>query len=191
LTARLARTLLIAGASLVIIGLVGRFGFDGGGDAAAPRPSPSPATSPAPSPEPTGSVEASASQTPSPEPAETTVPETPEEFFALFAEAIRTGDVEFLLDRLHPVVLDLYGRQQCRAAVASLPTDPSFGVRVRSVRGPESYEFAPDGQSVTVDDAFTLTLAFTSTEGTSRQEGHLALIDGEMRWFTDCGDPLT
>ena len=35
----------------------------------------------------------------------------------------------------------------------------------------------------------------TAREGgwldTGRQEDHLALVDGEMRWFTDCGDPLT
>ena len=188
--ARLARVVLIAGASLLLVGLVGRFGFGGGGETAAPSPSPSPTTSPSPSPEPTESAEPSVSESPSPEPTETIAAETPEEFFALFADAIRTDDDAFLLARLHPAVLEMYGQTQCRAAVVSLAADPSFEVRVRSVEGPESYDYAPDGQSVTVEDAFTLALTFTTTDGTSRQEGHLALVDGQMRWFTDCGDPI-
>jgi hypothetical protein len=191
LTARLGRALLIAGASLLLVGLVGRFALGGGGDDAG-APSPSPSISAAPTPEPTAPTGPTAGETtsPEPEPSETLAAETPEEFFADFAEAIRTGDVEFLLARLHPVVLERYGRQRCRAAVASLATDPTLDVKIRSTSEPGSYEFASDGKTATVEDAFTVALTFTTAEGTARQDGHVALVDGELRWFTDCGEPL-
>jgi hypothetical protein len=182
-----------AGAALVVVGLLGRFAFGGGVDAASPSPPPAVSTRAEPSPEPTGPTATSEvpepSAEPSAEPSEEPA-ETAEEFFELFAQAIRTGDEAVLLDRLHPVVLDLYGRRQCRAAAASIPQDPSFEARVRDVTGPEPYEYAPDGESITVKDAFTVALTFSTDEGTSRQDGHLALVEGEMRWFTDCGDPL-
>ncbi len=191
--ARLTRALLIAGASLLLVGLVGRLGFDGGGETAAPSPSPpqlssSPTTPP--SSEPTESAEPSASESPSPEPTETIAVETPEEFFALFAEAIRTGDVEFLLARLHPVVLERYGRQQCRAAVAALATDPTFDAKVRSTSEAGAYEFTSDGESATVDDTLTVAVTFTTAGDAGRQDAHVAPVDGELRWFTDCGDPI-
>jgi hypothetical protein len=194
-TARLARVLLIAGASLLVVGIVGRVGSNGGGTAAAPSPSPptpspSPSETTAPSPTPTASVEPSPSEAPSPEPTETTAAETPEEFFALFADAIRTGDVEFLLVRLHPVVLERYGRQQCRSQVATIANDPGFDAKVRTVSDPGPYEFATDGQSATVEDTLTVGVTFTNANGSSRQDAHVAYIDAELRWFTDCGDPL-
>ena len=185
---RLGPALMIVGAALLLVGLVGRFAL-GGDDGEAAVTSPPPASPVEPSAGPTDSPVPSPSETPSAEP--TAVPtETPEEFIDLFAEAIRTDDDAFLLARLHPVVLAMYGRSPCRKAVASLAGDPEFDALVRNVEGPEPYDYAPDGQSVTVEDAFTLALTFTSADGTSRQEGHLALVRTEMRWFTDCGDPL-
>ena len=185
---RLGPWLMIAGAALLVAGLLGRFAFDGTeDDAGAPIPSAVASAEPSvePSGQPSADPSAEPSAAPSVEPAE-----TPEDFFALFAEAIRSGDQAFLLARLHPGVIELYGTRQCRAAVTSLATDPSFEVRVRSVEGPAPYDYAPDGQSVIVDEVFTIGLTFTSAEGTSRQEAHVAPVDGEMRWFTDCGDPL-
>jgi hypothetical protein len=194
--ARLARVLLIAGASLLVVGVVGRAASNGG-EAAAPSPSPSApppseTSSPSaePSPSPTQTVEPSPSETSSPEPAETSAVETPEEFFALFAEAIRTGDVQFLLERLHPVVLERYGARQCRSAVASIANDPDFEAKVRTVSDPGPYEFASDGQSATVEDTLTVGVTFTNANGSSRQDAHVAYVDGVLRWFTDCGDPV-
>lgn len=194
---RLAQMLMLVGAAFVSIGLVGRFALGDNGEAAsgtspAPAsesPDPSEATGPSaetgsvPSEEPSESSEPSADPTPE-------LAETPQEFFDLFVDAVQTQDDAFLLARLHPAVFEIYGRQQCRAAVASLEPMPGFDVTVRRVEGPEPYDYAPDDQSVTIDDAFTLALTFSSSAGTSRQEGHLALVGAEMRWFTDCGDPL-
>jgi hypothetical protein len=191
-SARLARALLIAGASLLVIGVFGRVASGGDGETAAPSPSPSapsPSATAVPSPSPTESVEPSPSETPSAVPTGSAVDETPEEFFTRFAEAIRTGDVGFLVGRLHPVVLERYGKQQCRAAVASIANDPNFEAKVRTVSEPAPYEFASDGQSVTVEDTLSVGVTFTNASGSSRQDAHVAYVDGELRWFTDCGDP--
>lgn len=189
---RLARILMLVGAALVSLGLVGRFALgDDGGEAGVG--SPPPAVEPG---EGTGVTDPAVSAPiPSEEPSPTPEPvpelaETPEEFFALWTEAVRSEDDAFLLARLHPSVLEIYGRPQCRAQIATLEAAPGFDVTVRRVRGPEPYEYAPDDQSVTVQDAFTLALTFSSSTGTDRQQGHLALVGDEMRWFTDCGDPL-
>lgn len=186
---RLGPALMIAGAALLVVGLVGRFALDSD-DGGAAAPSPSPSASVTPISEPTESPEPSASESPSPEPPPTVVAETPEAFIALFAEAIRTDDDAFLLARLHPVVLELYGKAQCRRQVASLAGDPSFEARVRGVEGPAPYDYAPDGQSITIEDALTVAVTFTSDAGTSRQDAHVAPVGSELRWFTDCGDPL-
>ena len=190
---RLAQILMLVGAALVSLGLVGRFALGDNGGEAASGSSPPPASEPSPEPsESTGSIpseEPSESSEPSAEPPPE-LTETAQEFFDLFVDAIQAEDDAFLLARLHPAVLQMYGRKQCRAAVALLEPTPGFDVEVRRVEGPEPYDYAPDGQSVTIEDAFTLALTFSSSAGTSRQEGHLALIGDEMRWFTDCGDPL-
>lgn len=94
------------------------------------------ATRPVPSEEPSESSEPSPPPTPE-------LAETPQEFFDLFADAVLAEDDAFLLERLHPAVIEMYGRRQCRAAVAALESTPGYEVTVRRVRARSSMTTRP------------------------------------------------
>jgi hypothetical protein len=133
---------------------------------------------------PSASPSTSASPSASPSP----VAETVEEFLPVFQDAINSGDAAFLLDRLHPAVLDLYGEAQCRTGLTAF-RDPTLRFKILSVAGPEPYVYDPDGREIPVEDAFKVRVRRTSQGTTKRTDVHFALIGGQLRWFTDCGTP--
>jgi hypothetical protein len=125
----------------------------------------------------------------------TTVPvpagETPEEFLADWVDAHRAHDVDFLAARLHPLVIDRYGEDQCRTYL-DLIDGSAYAAEVLSVEpGTAPWVWALDGIETTVADAITVRLRRTE-DGTTFLEGevHLVAIGREIRWFTDCGTPL-
>jgi hypothetical protein len=137
-----------------------------------------------PSSEPTGSPTAEPTEEPTEEPVETV-----EEFVAAFNGAQANGNVRFLLARLHPEVIERYGRPQCREylrEVAGTVRD----VEIRRTSELGQAEYATDGESVTVTDAYTLRISFTANGVPTRGRMTLGLIDTEIHWFTDCGDPV-
>src|SRR4051812_43102632 len=112
---RRAAVVLVLGCALLVIGLLGLV-FDWGASSSTARPvavgsaSSSPAASPAPAEDSTAS------------PAETS-----EAFFDSFTTAIRSADTAFLAARLHPVVIDRYGIDQCTRFVVNL-VDPTVAL---------------------------------------------------------------
>ena len=115
-------------------------------------------------------------------------PHPVEEFVTRFAEAVRSGDHGFLIDRLHPAVFDRYGASQCEAYIPIvINTDLRLLVRDASEPGP--YVWETDGVSGDVAAAYTVVVARIELGETVIQEIHLARSDGELRWFTDCGVP--
>lgn len=114
--------------------------------------------------------------------------ETPEQFLSVFTEAVQTGDSDFLLARLHPDVIDFYGKRECRAFVANFE-DPTVEFVFRSVKGPGVYEWAVDGNETDVDDVLTVTATIAQEGEKSKREIHLGIVGTKLRWFTDCGEP--
>jgi hypothetical protein len=143
----------------------------------APRQAGGPKEQPSPQPTETETVE------PAPE------LETPEEFAAALAEAHRDGDDAFLLDRLHPEVIDLYGRQQCAAFVKTIQ-DETRAYQVAGSSDLEPWPYEPDGRSITVDQVYTVDVEATVAGETSTAELHFGQVGDQLTWFTDCGDPL-
>lgn len=132
-------------------------------------------------------------EAPAEEPAEEPVEEspaaeTPEEFLADLATALQEGDARFLFDRLNPAVIEVYGADQCRTHTRGLQ-DPSSTFDIVRISDLEPYDYNPDGLTVTIPEAYTVTADITGTEGTSRGQVHVAPDDGLITWFTDCGDP--
>ena len=115
--------------------------------------------------------------------------EKPEAFLAAFVRAVNTDDQAFLVDRLHPAVIDRYGAAQCQTYVAAL-VDPDASLGLVDVTGPDDFEYASDGLARSVPD--TLTFAVDGTLGgrAGAREYHFALVDGQFRIFADCGDPV-
>lgn len=113
-----------------------------------------------------------------------------EEFFVDWVNALRTGDAPFLIARLHPAVAQRYGDDACRAYLGSRQA-PQASVEVLEVDGAISrWSWETDGRTTPIPDALGLVLRRTE-DGASYSESpaHVALVNGEVRWFTDCGTP--
>jgi hypothetical protein len=114
-----------------------------------------------------------------------------QEFLDELDEAVRTSNVDFRLARLHPVVIDRYGEQQCRDFLASPEAqDPSRKDKVKRVDRPAAFEFTTDDGNIPIPDAQFVLVSETYRKKKSQRELHVARFDGEYRYFIDCGVPL-
>jgi HrpA-like RNA helicase len=106
-------------------------------------------------------------------------------FLARLDEAFGSSDWDQLVSALHPLVLREYGAEQCRSYVQhqnALPTNP---MRVR--QAPTLWKWGADDLDTWVGRVMTVNVAGGGPSGTR----HLGLIGSELRWFADCGEPLT
>lgn len=171
---------LVAGAVLVLVGVVGLLTSgdddDGDGEVAATTPSAARATS---------STATSAPPTTSAAPAE-----TPEELYALLEVAFQTGDGDALFARLDAAVLDVYGEAQCRSYVDGLER-PDLELEVVEVHETAPWEFGErDGLAVPIADAIQVDIVpIVGGERAPLTEAYVRYEGDELRWFTDCGDP--
>lgn len=115
--------------------------------------------------------------------------EGPREFVAGFTTAVQNGDVDWLLSRLNPVVIQRYGEDQCRSYLRSSVIDPTMRLQVSAVSGPGTWEWSTDGRSTVVDEVYRVD-AHRFLRG-SETTGNLWLanVDGQLTWFADCGTP--
>lgn len=108
-----------------------------------------------------------------------------EEFAAAFASSLATGSGDFAYERLHPVVVALYGADLCRAYVdreVVLISDYTFA---GPVSGPTPQPFTTATGDVTVD-VYTAPVTFTFQGQQFEATGDFALVDGVVHWFTTC-----
>lgn len=157
---KLGGALVVAGGVLASVGVAGMV-LDGGSEARPAAPTPAPASPMA--------------------------QETVEGFLDRLGEAMGSGDTVFLVARLHPAVLDLYGSEACLAAMDGLAP---VRFRVRSVGEPETFGWVSDGVRREIPDALTVRVRARTDLGAVIRDVHLARVDGELRWLTDCGDPI-
>ena len=173
---RRQRAVVIAvGVVIALIGVLGLVLGWGGSDESTASPSSTTSTS-------------SSSSSTSSSTSSSATDETPEEFFALFTAAVKSGDTAFLLARTHPAVIARYGEAQCAAFVPGLE-DPTFDLRLVSVSAPGDFDYASDGQSTIVPDTYTFQLDGSAAGSSGPRDRHFALVDGEFRLFIDCGTP--
>lgn len=166
-------TIIVTGSLLVAAGIAG-IALDGGDEPSAAVP--------------TRSVQASGPAEPSVTPTPAPSVETPEEFLKIFVAAIRGGDADFLLERLHPVVVELYGERTCLRHLKEF-RDKTIVITLVSARGPGVFRWAVDGHEEDVPDVLTVKVAFDRQGEGDRQRIHLGIVGSELRWFTDCGTP--
>jgi hypothetical protein len=194
---------LLAGVAALVIGLalVGSAALDLGEDsrtstaalatpAATAAPSPSARSSVAASTGPVGSPSAPSVASTAPRPAATPDPFTRvAAFTSVLVPAMRDADAATLVAILHPATLERYGTDACLAELGRL-NDPTFDIVVHGVRSPEPWAYRTDGLTTTIADALGVDASVTANGSTAATELHLAIVDGEVRWFTDCGTPL-
>jgi hypothetical protein len=193
--------LLVAGIALIAIGAIGMLGAgstsgapsEGTASASASATTPGSAAatttaSAAPSPTPIATPDPTASPVP---PSPTPDPETLiVAFYEGLDPAIRAADADTLVPLLHPATIERYGEPACRTYLGGL-ADPTLDIVVESVAGPAPWDYVTDERTTTIPDTWTVQARFTSQGETSDRELHVALVDGQIRWFTDCGTPLT
>lgn len=182
MTPRAGLGLLVAGAALVVIGVVGLLASgddDGDGEAAPTTTTTDAATT-------TTEATTTTTTTEAPVPAE-----TPEELFAVLEAAFQTGDGDTLFARLDPAVLDVYGEVQCRSYADGLER-PDLEFEVVEVHAPAPWDFGErDDLAVPIEDAIQVDVVqVVGGERSSVTEAHLRYAGDELRWFTDCGDPV-
>ena len=133
----------------------------------------------------TATMQSSASPAPS---AVSTAParqETVAQFLQLFASALQTGDTSFLIGRLNPHVIAVYGEANCAAVVAAM-TDPTASFTIKAISGPAPFSWSESGTPVAVDDVYTVSVTRVAEGQPSVQDVHLALVQGQLTWFRKC-----
>lgn len=189
---------IVLGVVLLVVGIIGVMGTDEKDASASPVATTSPApisetTPPAvspsttvPPPPPTTTI---ATTTTSLAATTTTVPpETAEAFLALLVEGLR-GDTDFLISRLNPATIAIYGEEQCRTALSAL-LDPEAELEIREVGEAGPWDYVIDNITTPIPDATPIEVQRLAQGQTLIQELHWQLIDSQWTWFTDCGDPL-
>lgn len=114
-------------------------------------------------------------------------PETVEAFATQLQTARQTGNLAFMLSRLHPFVISLYGLDTCYEYLPGL-FDPLWEFETLDVSGPGDWVWDHDGQVETLSDIYTVSVLVAGAEGP--EDFHFGLTqDGLLHWFADCGEP--
>jgi hypothetical protein len=84
---------------------------------------------------------------------------------------------------MDPVVIDRYGGAACDAYAAGQHTPTA--IVGTEVHAPGAFTWQSDGLSRDVPD----TNDVVATQNGLSVTIHVALVDGQWRWFADCGNP--
>jgi hypothetical protein len=110
--------------------------------------------------------------------------------FAMQLEAYNHAPAPDELVRvLHPEIIATYGEQTC-LAYADQVADDTLQIDVVTVYGLDTWEFSLDGVSYSIRDVYTVDAIITRDGESSATQTHFGLVDGDLTWFTDCGEPL-
>ena len=112
-----------------------------------------------------------------------------QKFLSQLSAAVRNNDVDFRFAHLHPTVIERYGEQQCRDFLAGAQ-DTTRRDRVKKVGKPETYEYATDKASATIPESLPVLTKETNKGKKGDRSIHLARVNGQLTYFTDCGQPL-
>jgi hypothetical protein len=108
-----------------------------------------------------------------------------EAFVAVFAAAIADDDVDFLFDRLHPVVRGMFDDDLCRSFIER-EILALVDYRATGAATSRAQNYTVGGEAVVVDPLFEVPILFSFQGQEFDGIAALAEVDGEMRWFTQC-----
>ena len=111
-------------------------------------------------------------------------------FIAAMNAAHEENDSSFLYSHLHDAVLERYGTSQCQLyleqAVGSISD-----LEATDVVHPVDFTYSTDGVGLLIPDAVRLEIHYLAQGEIHEGVMHILLEDGEWKWFTDCGEPLS
>ena len=183
---RVGQGLTALGLVIVLVGIAGNLLSDDGGTPTAANTTTSPATSPTTSPTTTTTTSPTTTTTTSPTTTTILQPESVEEFVVLFALAIGAGDIEFLLDRLHPAAVGGFGLDLCRNWIEAEILQLGDYQLTGPAEGPRDQSFTTPAGTGTIADAYSAPVSFTFQGQLFDAEGDFALIGTEMYWLGQC-----
>lgn len=108
--------------------------------------------------------------------------QTVEEFFVEHVEAIESGDVDFLVSRLHPVVLGMPSADLCRAFIEREILALGNYRIAGDVAGPVSQEVAGSA----VPELYSVPVTFEFQGQSFTGVATFAPVEAQMHWFTEC-----
>ena len=109
----------------------------------------------------------------------------PPSSWALLAAAYRSDDVDFLVSRLNPAVIERFGEEACRANLTFTP-DPTAAFTVKNVSAPQPYDYKTDTRTTTVPNTLFVDVDQVGGGSTQAVTVHLTPIDGKLTWFRNC-----
>jgi hypothetical protein len=113
------------------------------------------------------------------------------EFIVPFNNAWRMGDTRYLVGILNPAVIDRYGKAQCLSSINGFVAGSGLEFSIpTSVTGPAPYDWTSDGQTVTIDDTYTIHVDATSNGQTQSQTVHITPVDDHFTYYSDCGNVM-
>jgi hypothetical protein len=119
----------------------------------------------------------------------TTSVESPTSFLDQLAQAMRSGDVNFMVSRLNPAVIARYGSAACRTAAGTY-ADPTAAFAVQSVSSPGDYTYTAAGTTSVIPNSITAQVTFTHKGPAVPITAHLSRSDaGTWTWYTNCSPP--
>ena len=111
-------------------------------------------------------------------------------FLAEHSRAHANDDSALLYARLHGEVIERYGTSQCQLYLEKVVGSIS-DLEALSTTFPVVFHYSTDDLETAIPDAVRLNIRYQVQDQTSEGEMHLVEENGEMRWFTDCGEPLS
>jgi hypothetical protein len=110
----------------------------------------------------------------------------PGPFLDDLAAAFNDAEPFFLMDHLHPGIVEHYGEQTCWDFVNGV-WSPTLEFEVHGITEFGPWEVPlPDGP-LTLDDILTLYVTRSEDGAAVEQELHLGVVDGELLWLVACG----
>ncbi len=114
------------------------------------------------------------------------LPDALSQFIDDLERAFADADTPFLINHLHPVVIDQYGLETCRSSITAL-TSSVFIVNPTAYTELVNWTLELDGIETLVPDV--VEVEYLTGQGAERTF-HVGEIGGEFFYFFDCGDPL-
>lgn len=116
----------------------------------------------------------------------TSPPQSVEDFVSQYRAALDSDDVEFVFGRLHPVVVEAYGAELCRAWVEDEVITLEEYELVGVVAGPHTSRVSIPGGEADIPKSFSATVSFVFQGSSFEAEAGFALVDGQMHWLGVC-----
>jgi len=113
-------------------------------------------------------------------------PETVAEFVDLYVAALESDDAEFLLERLHPVVVNAYGRDLCRSWIEREVLGLSDYRINGDITGPSTQTIELPTGAVELSFAYRAPVEFVFAGETVAAEAGFARVGREVRWLGVC-----